>query len=59
MKEPRKVLGQLDLTKRKMREVVMHNVEPASTREATERTMKIIDSTYVQADLKQVFNNAT
>ena len=42
-----------------MHEVVMHTVETASTQEATERTVKILDSTYEKADLKQVANNAT
>ena len=59
MKEPRNFLGQYDLTKREMRKVVMHTAEPASTREATERMVKNIDSTYVKADLKQVSNNAS
>ena len=37
MKEPRGLLGKYYLNKREMRELVMHNSEPASTREATER----------------------
>ena len=36
MKESRKFLGQSDLTKRNMREVVMHTAETASTREGIE-----------------------
>ena len=36
MKEPSGLLGKYDLNKCKMREVVMQNAEPASTREATE-----------------------
>ena len=42
-----------------MREVVMHNAEPYSTREATEILIKILDSTYANAALKQVSNNST
>ena len=37
----------------------MQTVEPVSTREATERLVKIIDSTYVKDDLEQVAANAT
>ena len=37
----------------------MHTAEPTSTREATERIVKILDSYYAKADLKQVANNAT
>ena len=51
MKEPRKLIGQSGLTKRKMREVVMQTAEPASTREATERMVKILDIAYAKADL--------
>ena len=42
-----------------MHEMVMHTVEPVSTREATEILVKILNSTYVKADHKQVSNNAT
>ena len=42
-----------------MRKVVIQTVEPASTREATEILVKIIDSYYAKEDLKQVSNNAT
>ena len=42
-----------------MREVVMQTVEPDSIREDTEKMVKILNSTYAKADLKQVFNNAT
>ena len=37
----------------------MQTAEIDSTREATERMVKIIDSAYVKADLKQVSDNAT
>ena len=42
-----------------MREVVMQTVELDSTIEATERTVKILDSTYEKADLNQVADNTT
>ena len=37
----------------------MQTTEPASTREATERMVKILDGTYVKSDLNQVADNAT
>ena len=39
-----------------MSEVVMQTVEPASTWEATERMVKILDSTYAKAYLEHVVN---
>ena len=39
-----------------MREVVIHTAEPASTREATDQMVKIIDNVYAKADLEQVVN---
>ena len=54
MKDPRNLLGQYDLTTRKMREVAMQTEEPASTQEDTEQMVKIPDSNYVKADLDQV-----
>ena len=57
IKDPSSLLGQSDLTKREMRKVVMQTAEIASTREATERMVKIIDITYANADLKQVDYN--
>ena len=42
-----------------MREVVMQNTEPASTIEATEILVKILDSNYAKAELNQVADNAT
>ena len=59
MKEPSSLLGQSDLTKRDMREVLMQTSEPSSTLEATERMLKILNSTYAKADLKQVADNET
>ena len=37
----------------------MQTAEPVSTREATDRSVKILDSTYVKANLTQVSNNTT
>ena len=48
-----------DLTKCEMHKVVMQTAEPSSAREATERMVKTLDSTYAKACLKQVSNNAT
>ena len=59
MKEPSSILGQVDLTSRKMREVVIYTVEKFSTREATERMVNIIFSTYVNEELERVAANAT
>ena len=42
-----------------MREVVIQVEEPVSTREATERLVRILDSTYVKADLEHVATNKT
>ena len=58
MKDPRNLLGQYDLTKREMSEVVMKTAEPASTREATERMVKILDITYKKADLNNLVNDS-
>ena len=52
MKEPSRLLGQSDLTKRNMRDVVMQTAEPASKRKDTERMVKILDSNYAKADLE-------
>ena len=59
MKEPSGLPGKLYLNKREMREVVIGTVETSSTREATEILVKILHSTYVKSDLKQVVNNST
>ena len=57
MKEPINFLGQSNLTKRKMRKMVMQNSEPASNREGTEKMVKILDSTYAKEYLEQVVDN--
>ena len=49
MKELSGLLGQSVLTKHEIREVVMQNSGPASTQEATEKMVKIIDSTFAEA----------
>ena len=54
MKEPRNLLGQLDLTKRDMRELVMQLAEKYFTREATYRVVKILVSTYENANIDEV-----
>ena len=59
MKEPISVPGQTDLTSRGMPEVLMKNAEPVSTREDTERPVKILNITYAKENLTQVSNNAT
>ena len=59
MKDPGILLGPSNLTKSEMSKVMMHNEEPASTREATERMVKILDSAYAKADLEQVVANAS
>ena len=42
-----------------MHEAVMQTEEPASNQGDTDRMLKILDSTYVKADLKQLANNVT
>ena len=59
MKDPSSFLGQSDITKRKMREVVIQTSETDYTRETTERMVKNLNSTYAKEDLKQVADNVT
>ena len=59
MKEPSVMLGQTDLTSRKMRKVVIQTKEPVSTREATDRMVKILDINYAKADIEQLAANKT
>ena len=49
IKKPRGLVGKSDLNICEMRKVVIQTAEPASTKEATERLVKILDSTYVKA----------
>ena len=51
MKEPSGLLGKTDISSCDMREVVIQTSEAFSDREATERLVNILDSTYVKADL--------
>ena len=48
------LLVQPGLTKRNIQEVIVQTAEPYSTREATERVLKMLNSTYVKADLDKV-----
>ena len=59
MKKYSSLLEKYNLTKREMRNLVMQTSEKASTREATDRMVKILDITYAEADLTQADNNAT
>ena len=59
MKEPSDLPGKSDLNKPEMCKVIMQTAETASAREDTERLVKIFDSTYANAKLKQVDNNTT
>ena len=59
MKEIRGLIGQTYQTSHDMHEVVMQTAEPVSTRDATERLVKILDITYVKADLEYVAAKAT
>ena len=54
MKEPVNFIGQPNLTKCEMRNMVMKTEEPDSTREATIRVVKIIEIIYAKADLDKV-----
>ena len=54
MKDPSGLLGQQDLTSRKMCDVVMQNSEPVPTMEYTEIMVKNLDSTYAKSYLEQV-----
>ena len=51
-------LVKLNLTKRKMQEVVVQTVEQSSTREVTKLVLKILSSTFVKVELEKVTNNA-
>ena len=51
------MLGKPDLNERGMRKVVFLTAEPAYTREATDKMVKILDSTYAKEYLKQGADN--
>ena len=59
MKEPSCMMRGKDPTSRDMQEVSIHTAEPFSTRESTERLVKILNSSYLKSDLRRVPNNAT
>ena len=59
MKEPSNLIGQKYLTIYDMCEVAIQTEEPFYTREATERLVKILDSTYTKVYLEQLAANAT
>ena len=52
MKEPIGLLGKSDLTIHNICEVEINTVETVSTREATKRLGKLLDSNYSKKDLK-------
>ena len=51
MKDLISFIGQTDSKSRKMHDVVINTAELVSKREATERTVKSLDSTYAKSDL--------
>ena len=57
--KPIGLLGKPDLSKRDMREVVMQTTEPYSMRETTDSLFRIVDSTYMKADLEQLVANTS
>ena len=54
MEETGNLLGQPELTKHETQEVVMNTSEPYFTREATDKVVKILASTYKKADIDKV-----
>ena len=52
------MLVQTDLTSCEMHKVVIQTAETVSTMEATDRLVKILNSTYANADLEQVAANS-
>ena len=58
MKQPVKFLGKHNLTQCYMWEVVIQNAETAYTIEATVRNVKMLYSTYSQADIYGVSENS-
>ena len=57
MKEPGIFLGKPDLTKCKMKEVVMQTSQPASTKEYNELFKKLINSNYAKDYLEKLAKN--
>ena len=58
IKELITMIGQTDITSYEMREVAIKTAESVSTSKATDRLVKILDSTYTKSDLEQVSNNS-
>ena len=59
MKEPSGMLYQINLTSREMHEVSIQTSKPDSTRKATERLVKTVDSIYAKTELEKIATNAT
>ena len=59
MKEPIDMIGKSDLTSHEMSKVDMQTAESAFTREATERLVRILDSTYKRANRQHATHDAT
>ena len=53
------MLGQTYITSREVRGVVMQTSEPVSTKEATDRLVKIFDIIYAESDLERLSAKAT
>ena len=45
-------------SKKELRSTILRSIEPKSTKEATERVVKILDSKYEKANLKEIVANA-
>ena len=58
-KESSGLIGKTDPTSCDMRKVAIQTSETFSTREDTQRLVKIMDSAYVKVDLEQVSANVT
>ena len=54
MKQPGNFLGQPDLTKLDIQEVIIYTSEPSSNIETTEIAVKILKSNYAKFDLYKV-----
>ena len=45
-------------SRKELRSTILRSLEPKSTREATERAIKILDSKYEKADLNKIVDSA-
>ena len=59
MKKPIQRTGQTNIIKIQIKQGVIHNVETDSTKDATERTVKILDINYLKNDLKETTDITT